>query len=304
MTLVLSGIIYIILMFTRFRRQSKKSTMIMEELFYSNKYLYRFFNEKDFRSFFISNAESNRVNKEINYLLRDLRSQKHKLESITETVDSAEKASDFFEQKITYIGTVSSNIAHSIGTPLAAIKLQLKQIEKDGVDISGIMQSVNLIQDNISGFSNLYKESNGNNDSSKIFEKITVICEILKLSSEKKVNFKYSIDQEIEMPQKVLDIYKIPLCCLIENAIDATKDNGRIEVTIRKTDKFIYTEIFNTDSKISVDKETLLKRGYSTKKSKGFGISMANEIIVDHFHGELDFSNIKNGVRFNFTIQL
>ncbi len=294
---VLTTIVALLILVYRLRSELRRSNHAMEEIFFSNRYLYRFFNETEFRNFFLSFSESNRLYKDINFTLKRL----ERTAILPDETTTYGRDREFIDKKLTYIASISSNIVHSIGTPLAAMKLHLEDKE---IDSELLKSNLELIQNNVEGFANLYKNLEADYDVIGINQKITTTCHVLKLASEKKVNVDFKIDQNIQFSRQTFQVYQIPFCCLFENAIDAIRDNGKIQINIRSTDKYLYTSIYNSGKPIKESKETLFSRGFSTKKSNGFGLAMANEIIKNHFNSELNFENQNDGVMFEFTISL
>ncbi len=286
---------YLVLLLLKQQRQSKK---MIRDFYLSNNDLYFSLRDQDFSKFFRNYNESVYL---MDKIAKQLITQEKRLKENLKEDDYLKLIND----KNAITTSVLSNVSHAIGTPISAIQLLI--LNSNDIN-EGLKKRLNdniiQIKSILNGFSNLYNEKRQLEEKEKIklYEGIEHICKLTELSKEKKISFNYKIEKDLECTKNCFDILKIPIVSIIENAIEASKDNSSIDISIYKKEEKTYFEFFNRGQ--SILNNEVFDIGYTTKKSNGIGLSMAKEIVEDALDGKISYENLKNGVQFKFYTNL
>lgn len=106
---------------------------------------------------------------------------------------------------------------------------------------------------------------------------------------EKNIKLEYDIDKDIYFNCNQ-DLIKELLGILIDNAINHTKENNKVIITLSNKDKNIILQVKNEGSKIAKeDEEKIFERFYRKDESRnrnnnryGLGLSIAKNIVIKH----------------------
>ena len=216
-----------------------------------------------------------------------------KLESLNETIKILEKDKT--------IKDALFKLTHEIKNPLAVCKGYLDMIdinkqEKAEKYISIMKQEVDRSLNIISDFVeyNKIKVKKEQIDLNCLLDDVYDSFKILVNNKKVKLEYKDRDDEEIYFEGDYERLKQV-LINLLKNALEATEENGRIEMFSNIYKK--YLEIVIKDNGIGMSKETLKKikeMFYTTKQNgTGLGVALSNEIIKSH-NGELIFESEAN----------
>lgn len=223
------------------------------------------------------------------YLFRIL----DKLESLNETIKILEKDKT--------IKDALFKLTHEIKNPLAVCKGYLDMIdinkqEKAEKYISIMKQEVDRSLNIISDFVeyNKIKIKKEQIDLNCLLDDVYDSFKILVNNKKVKLEYKDRDDEEIYFEGDYERLKQV-LINLLKNSLEATEENGRIEIYSNIYKKHL--EIIIKDNGIGMSKETLEKikeMFYTTKQNgTGLGVALSNEIIKSH-NGELIFESETN----------
>ena len=216
-----------------------------------------------------------------------------KLESLNETIKILEKDKT--------IKDALFKLTHEIKNPLAVCKGYLDMIdinkqEKAEKYISIMKQEVDRSLNIISDFVeyNKIKIKKEQIDLNCLLDDVYDSFKILVNNKKVKLEYKDRDDEEIYFNGDYERLKQV-LVNLLKNALEATEENGRIEIYSNIYKKHL--EIIIKDNGIGMSKETLEKikeMFYTTKQNgTGLGVALSNEIIKSH-NGELIFESETN----------
>ncbi len=216
-----------------------------------------------------------------------------KLESLNETIKILEKDKT--------IKDALFKLTHEIKNPLAVCKGYLDMIdinkqEKAEKYISIMKQEVDRSLNIISDFVeyNKIKIKKEQIDLNCLLDDVYDSFKILVNNKKVKLEYKDRDDEEIYFEGDYERLKQV-LINLLKNALEATEENGRIEIYSNIYKKHL--EIIIKDNGIGMSKETLEKikeMFYTTKQNgTGLGVALSNEIIKSH-NGELIFESEAN----------
>ncbi len=216
-----------------------------------------------------------------------------KLEFLNETIKILEKDKT--------IKDALFKLTHEIKNPLAVCKGYLDMIdinkqEKAEKYISIMKQEVDRSLNIISDFVeyNKIKIKKEQIDLNCLLDDVYDSFKILVNNKKVKLEYKDRDDEEIYFEGDYERLKQV-LINLLKNALEATEENGRIEIYSNIYKKHL--EIIIKDNGIGMSKETLEKikeMFYTTKQNgTGLGVALSNEIIKSH-NGELIFESETN----------
>ena len=241
---------------------------------------------------------------------------------LIEIIDVTKIAID--ERSVAYTKSIQK-IAHDIKTPLSsihlnlgALRIRLEEANLENNDIYfndiDIMKSeldrVKNLTQHFLKFTNLEKPNLQALDFVSLVEKsISNFNQYLNNGLTIDTDFAPQIKNIWADPYQIEEVLNI----LIENAIDAVKAEGKIQIItnmaqdLMNTEKeFVQIEIIDNGLGISSENIEKLFDPYFTTKSEGtgLGLAIAKKIISDH-GGEIEVhSRINLGTTFRFTLPL
>lgn len=135
-----------------------------------------------------------------------------------------------YENKIKYIGTVTSDMAHTLKTPLSGIKGSLHLLKDEmgnqSLDrIKELEKAIDTLAITIEGYSKLGLSTleSTKKENVNLKEAMESKFKLFALSTEKKVNFNFYISDDIYMPSTLFKNLMIPLISILENAASSQK---------------------------------------------------------------------------------
>lgn len=189
------------------------------------------------------------------------------------------------------------NLVHDLKTPLTSMQALVSVIElmeedpKKMIYLSRIENSIDRLSNMISEI--LYEDKKNPISTDELMK--FVLSQISPLPYANKINF---INKAAN---SIICVNKVGICRAIINALDNAydaidKEKGHIWVDVHSTKGNVFIDI--TDDGIGIDKDMMPKlweRGFSTKKSTGFGLSLIKSAMEKH-RGKVEIiSNFKKG---------
>ncbi len=190
---------------------------------------------------------------------------------------------------------VARRIAHEVKNPLTPIALSAQRLKRKYSEqvndevfddcTKTIIDHVDLIRNLVNEFSSFARFPTASPQPCNL---LPIIEETVALYQESYNNIHFEITMPDNIPRMNLDRQQIKqaMINLIENAIAALKEQGRISITLTDDPilKLIQIEIADNGPGIpDEDKTRLFEPNFSTKKSgMGLGLTIVNTIVDDH----------------------
>jgi len=222
---------------------------------------------------------------------------------ITEFKNLVKKLYD--SQKLAALGQLSAGIAHEIRNPLSSIKMSLqilvKRMNPEGNDLKRFkiaekeVEHLEMLVNDILAFAKPVEPKKVSVSLSKVLEQAIAMSE------------KGIADKNIEVQTDFADVPPVAIDAammadafinIIRNAVEASNDNGKIQVTLRYTyesDQSVAIEV--TDNGNGIDEIDMphIFNPFFTRKNygTGLGLSLVKKIIDIH-QGTIDIFSKKN----------
>jgi len=215
------------------------------------------------------------------------------------------------EEKFATIGKIASYITHEVKNPIVTIGGFSKQIVESN-DINKIKRNAEIIYkeilhlekiiDNIINFSNFPQISYEEVDISKIVEEIIELFEDeINKKGIKIYNFLSSCKIKCD-PIQIEEVF----FNIIQNAIENTFENGRIDISSEVSKNFLKIKIKDTGK--GMDENTLsnIMDPFFTTKKKGLGLGLTiSKEIVERHNGKIEIeSKINEGTTVNIYLPM
>ncbi|KKI89565.1 sporulation kinase [Bacillus sp. SA1-12] len=203
-------------------------------------------------------------------------------------------------ERLKTTGQLAAAVAHEIRNPITVVKgfLQLYK-EDDSIDkqkkehFSLMLDELNVAETVISDFLSIAKPK-GNIDSSTVNVKnaiLSVTDLIQSYALLHNISLKIDVQNEYIISCSLME-FKQLMINLLKNAIEASPNDGTIDIEVKEKKKFI--EILVIDSGCGMTKEQLSAIGtpFYTLKSKGTGLGlMICFNIVQKYNGSIQFQS-------------
>ena len=215
-----------------------------------------------------------------------------------------------FRERMAEIGKFSTMIAHELKNPLGIIKGSVDILSKEDTPkhlretmlsyIADEIRRLNKLIENFLSFARPMPALKSQININNLIEKLTSL-----LPQDEKKSF--SIETQLaELPMIEVDEAQITqaLLNLLNNSIDAIKEEGKIILRTKKEDKWVIIEIQDNGCGIPEDVRDRIFEPFFTTKEKGMGLGLSIvKKIVDNHQGIIEIkSNIGEGTV--FTIKL
>lgn len=221
---------------------------------------------------------------------------------ISRDISERKKAEEILlrSEKLSIVGELAAGIAHEIRNPLTTIKGFMQLYKRGDSSIDGLLLSeLDRIETITSQLLSLGKPQAVQLNRTSVLELIKGTLELLApeaMMSNIQFNLKYEETSYFITCEK--NQLKQVFLNIVKNAMEAMKDGGEIQITLRKgpDDECV---ISIQDQGCGIPEELLPRLGepfYTLKeKGTGLGLMISNKIIKQH-HGSITFnSNGKEG---------
>ena len=213
---------------------------------------------------------------------------------ITQRMEMEKKARD--NERMAYIGKVTTSLSHEIRNPLSSVKMNLQILGQDKtftgnnrrrIEISE--QQIRRLEEILQELLDFAKPVNLRLAPISINTVVTSCMELLDVKFRKnKISYRMILDSEL--PPVMADENKMEqlVINLLINAIEAIDCNGRITVTTSRTVKdkraFSVIRVDDTGNGIPRDLQPNVFNPFYTTKATGTGLGLANvkRIITAH----------------------
>ncbi len=202
---------------------------------------------------------------------------------------------------------VAQRIAHEIKNPLTPIRLAAERIHRRAAGLEGglreiVVSGCEAIVAQVSGLKELVDAFQEYARMPTIDPRPSPLAKILREVGSLYEGVRDSLEVQILLPDEeiwgVVDpvLIRQVLVNLIENAVWAIPESGRISIAARVTGDDIIIEVEDTGVGLPTeDTETLVEPFFSTKgRGSGMGLALVHRIVTDH-GGSLDLENLESG---------
>jgi two-component system nitrogen regulation sensor histidine kinase NtrY len=202
---------------------------------------------------------------------------------------------------------VAQRIAHEIKNPLTPIRLAAERIHRRADDLEGglrdiVVSGCEAIVAQVSGLKELVDAFQEYARMPTIDPQPTALAKVLREVGSLYDGVREGLEVRTVLPKEeiwgVVDpvLTRQVLVNLIENAVWAIPESGRITIAARVNGDDIVIEVEDTGVGLPTeDTETLVEPFFSTKgRGSGMGLALVHRIVTDH-GGSLELENLKSG---------
>ncbi len=216
------------------------------------------------------------------------------------------------QERLAVLGEMSARVAHEIRNPLSAIggfAQRAKKIAKDekmerylSIILSETRRLEELVNQTLEfSRSNLNSNFEERSVNDIVEEAVELYMDKVK---EKGISLELKLSDDDVRTALEPNHFKEVIMNLIQNAVEAVEDDGKIEIRTSSNDKEVIIEIWNNGLPISPDKlEKIFQPFYTTKThGTGLGLPICKKIIEDEHKGRIKASSNAQGTVFTVVI--
>lgn len=234
------------------------------------------------------------------------------LEDVTQQYKLEQERKD--KEKLAVLGEMSARVAHELRNPITVIGGFLNRLKKNISDPEAREKYLTILSNEVENLQNIVSEilefsKNIRKLDLTNFQLNDLVEEVVFLMQDKanKAGIKIEIILA-PIPQVEADRNRIKrvLINLVQNAIEATPQNGKIVIKTQYDNDRIIVSVFNTGEPISED----VMRGifipfYTTKTyGTGLGLPICKKIIEDEHGGRIWAEPKSDGTQFSFELSV
>ncbi|MGB9821049.1 MAG: ATP-binding protein [Pseudothermotoga sp.] len=232
------------------------------------------------------------------------------LEDVTQQYRLEQERKD--KEKLAILGEMSARVAHELRNPITVIGGFLNRLKKNISDQEAREKYLTILTNEVENLQNIVSEilefsKNIRRIDLSKFQLNDLVEEVVFLMQDKAS--KMGIKMEVllsPLPEIEADRNRIKrvLINLVQNAIEATPQNGKIIVKTQYDNDRVIASVFNTGEPISED----VMRGifipfYTTKTyGTGLGLPICKKIIEDEHGGRIWAEPKSDGTQFSFEL--
>nr|3A0R_A Chain A, Sensor protein [Thermotoga maritima] len=240
------------------------------------------------------------------------------LEGVIITIDDVTELYKYEEERkrrerLSILGEMTARVAHEIRNPITIIGGFIMRMKKHLDDPETLKKYINIITNELSRLETIVKEILEYSKERQVLEFTEfnlneLIREVYVLFEEKirKMNIDFCFETDNEDLRVEADRTRIKqvLINLVQNAIEATGENGKIKITSEDMYTKVRVSVWNSGPPIPEElKEKIFSPFFTTKtQGTGLGLSICRKIIEDEHGGKIWTENRENGVVFIFEI--
>ncbi len=208
-------------------------------------------------------------------------------------------------ENLSSLGEMSAGIAHELRNPMGVIAghtriLSKKAPEELAGNIDAINREIGMMDRIITDFMSFAHPLNVNRT---VFDISSMVEELARtaISEDSKINLSLSFDRcLIEGDETLL---RQVFTNLIQNAIEAMKDRGKLSIDIGKSASSVIIKIADSGHGISGKiKDKVFLPFYTTKeKGTGLGLAIVHKIVIAH-GGDISFDSKPDGTVFRIIL--
>jgi len=210
-------------------------------------------------------------------------------------------SSDIQNNKLQILGKLAASLAHEIRNPLSALKLNLdylnlskNELAEDLIEsIEACKEATNRIQIIMESTLDFARKSHNELDSYSLSELCARAIVLLEGAAKKK-NIEIILQNDPDLPTINIDKNKIiqVIVNLINNAIDASYNNSKIEVNIYGEKDNLVLSVKDYGVGIKEEDKSKIYNDFYTNKETGTGLGLSVcRMILKEFNAELSFES-------------
>lgn len=232
------------------------------------------------------------------------------LEDVTQQFKLEQERKD--KEKLAILGEMSARVAHELRNPITVIGGFLNRLKKNISDPEAREKYIAILSNEVENLQNIVSEIlEFSKDIRKLdlitFQLNDLVEEVLFLMQDKANKAKIKMEVVLPpIPQVVADRNRIKrvLINLVQNAIEATPQNGKIVVKTQHDNDKIIVSVFNTGEPISEDVMRRIFIPFYTTKTygTGLGLPICKKIIEDEHGGRIWAEPKPDGTQFSFEL--
>lgn len=247
---------------------------------------------------------------------RDLKTQR--VEGIIITVDDVTEVYRMEEdrrrkEKLSTLGEMAAKVAHEIRNPLTVIGGFVKRMRKHLNDEETLKRYIDIVLDElmrleriVQDILNFSREKEiaefSNFDLNELVREVFVLFEGKFL--EKRIDVSFNTNNaRIEVVGDKVALKQV-FINLIQNAIEATGDNGKIIVTTEDLGEKVRVKVWNAGPTIPLEiREKIFLPFFTTKtQGTGLGLAICKKIVEDRHKGRIWVEDVEKGALFVFEL--
>ncbi|WP_214227491.1 substrate-binding domain-containing protein [Pedobacter sp. B4-66] len=255
--------------------------------------------------------ENRKINKSLELKNAEILNQRNQL------IEMSEKAQAATEAKLNFF----TNISHEFRTPLTLILSPLEDLLKNEKVKATAGNNLTLIYKNVYRLLRLvnqlmdyrkieHKQFKLHATANNLIDFVKEILDSFKHSAEKRnIDLRLVVKESPGVVWFDVNILDKVIFNLLSNALKFTSDNGRIYITISKTNNTVNIEVEDngvgmTNTELEHIFEQFYQSDLNYSRGSGLGLSLSKELILLH-QGNIAVSSKKwQGTTFTITLQL
>lgn len=225
------------------------------------------------------------------------------------------------DEKLEALGTLAAGAAHELATPLTTIALVAKDVEQSIRQQSNhfhaddeLIEDVGLIRQELDRCKSILDRmaSHAGETVGEMMRTITV-RELYDDIHEGLTNAANRIQVQFE-PQIETALIEVPFDALsqavrglIQNALDASEPNGKVQVTISRRDENMVWAIRDQGMGMTPDVLRRVSEPFFTTKQPGKGMGLGVFLarnVVERLDGQVNFQSVNNGAAKGTTVKV
>ena len=210
-------------------------------------------------------------------------------------------------EKLAAIGRIAAHIAHEIRNPLVTMggyATRIQMLIKNSGNTKDIQKATEIILKETERLENFLFNVMDLTKPPELIMKLNDINKVItdtvgllrNFFQERKIHIEENLDPEIPLLKSDFNQMKQAILNLLQNAIDATPPDGKIEITTSCNSKNVILTVKDDGSGVAdSDIEKIFDPFFTTKVTGvGLGLSIVHKIIKDH-SGDISVRNVETG---------
>lgn len=194
-------------------------------------------------------------------------------------------------ERLAAIGTLASSLAHEIRNPLNAMNLLLSRLdsipreEQRRTVVNDIFAEIGRLDRLVNSILDYARPLQLDRSNTDLIQLVEAVVALYKpLLHERKVFL--ILDFDVKRLDLSLDQDKVKQCLvnLIQNALDAMPNGGRLTIAVRAFDEYARIDVADSGAGIPIENHRKLFSLFFTTKETGTGIGLSNvqKIVMAH----------------------
>ncbi|PLV60011.1 sensor histidine kinase [Thermotoga sp. KOL6] len=242
----------------------------------------------------------------------------HLLDGVIISIDDVTELYKFEEERkrkerLSILGEMAARVAHEIRNPITIIGGFIKRMRKHIDDPDTLKKYIDIVTNELVRLEGIVKEVLEYSKEEQILEFTEfnlneLVKEVYILFEEKlkemNIDFCFETDNENLIVQADRSRIKQVLINLVQNAMEATGENGKIRIKSEDMYEKVRVQVWNSGPSIPEElKEKIFSPFFTTKtQGTGLGLPICRKIIEDEHGGKIWVENVENGVLFIFEV--